>query len=142
MNIDNPPPSDSSSDITYSSRSSNSSSSDNVANQQIIIHAGLEMGLLTNNQMGEGLLNIAQAYLDEEEEELEGNDFLEENTQQVHEEEHLGENNDDDFQLLEDVNIVPPQEAHLIIGKIETHFFSVPEEHDLTKRFSKQGMQI
>jgi hypothetical protein len=59
MNIDNPPPADSSSDITYSSRSSNSNSSDNVANQQIIIHAGLEMGLLPKNQMGEGLLNIA-----------------------------------------------------------------------------------
>jgi hypothetical protein len=36
---------------------------------------------------------------------------------------------------MEDVNMVPPQEAHLIIGKVQTHFFSVPEEHDLTKRF-------
>jgi hypothetical protein len=31
---------------------------------------------------------------------------------------------------------------HLIIGRVETSFFSIPDEHDLTKRFSKQGMKV
>jgi hypothetical protein len=60
----------------------------------------------------------------------------------VQEEEQFGDNNINEFQLMEDVNMVPPQEAHLVIGKVETHFFAIPEEHDLTKRFSKQGMHI
>jgi hypothetical protein len=90
------------------------------------------LGLPPNNQMGDGLLNIAQAYLDEEEEELVGEYFLGENNQQGHAVDQRGENNANDFQLMEDVNMVPPQEEHLVIGKIETHFFSVPEERNMT----------
>jgi hypothetical protein len=43
MHLDNPPPVDSSSEITYSSGSSNSSSSNNTANQELIVHAGLAL---------------------------------------------------------------------------------------------------
>jgi hypothetical protein len=64
------------------------------------------------------------------------------NVQHIQEEEQVENNNINEFQLLEDVNMVPPQEDHLEIGKVERHFFDIPEEHDLTKRFSKQGMQI
>jgi hypothetical protein len=46
-----------------------SSSSNNAANQQLIIHAGLALEMLPINQMGEGLLNIAQAYLEEDDDE-------------------------------------------------------------------------
>jgi hypothetical protein len=49
MNVDNPPPNDSSSDITYSSRSFDLSFSDNSANHQLIIHDGPVLGILPNN---------------------------------------------------------------------------------------------
>jgi hypothetical protein len=70
MHLDNPPPADSNSEITYSSGSCSSNSSDVVANLQLIVHDGLALNLLPVNQIGEGLLNIAQAYLEEEEDEM------------------------------------------------------------------------
>jgi hypothetical protein len=133
MILDNPPLADSSSDITFSSGSSNSSYSDNAANQQIVVHAGIDIGMIPFNQMGERLQNIAQAYLDEEDEDLAGENglLLQDNAEEQHE-----ENNENALQLLEDVNMVHPQEAHMIIGRVETHFFPIPEEHDPAKRFS------
>jgi hypothetical protein len=138
MILDNPPVADTSSDITYSSGSSNSSV--NAANQQLVIHAGVEVGLLPFNQMGEGLQNIALAYIEEGEEA----DSDDENGM-IHQANAVNipeEDNGNAFLLLEDDNLAPPQEAHLIVGRVETSFFSIPEEHDLTKRFSKQGMEI
>jgi hypothetical protein len=132
MNVDNSPLIDSSSDITYSSRISNSSFSDNSANQQPFIHDG-PMGMLPNNQMGEGLMNIENSYIDEEEDEVVGDDLIGVDNQHIPGFDQLGENNTNDFQLLDDVNMVPPQATHLIIGKVQTHFYSVTEEHDLTR---------
>jgi hypothetical protein len=39
---------------------------------------------------------------------------------------------------------VPPNEAHLqlTLGRVETHFFSAPEEHDLTRKFSTKGLLL
>jgi hypothetical protein len=142
MQLDNPPPADSNSEITYSSGTSSSNSSDSAANLQLVVHEGLAIDMLPVHQIGEGLLNIAQAYLDEDEDELLDYEDIDNNMQQIQEEEQVENNNINGLLLLEDVNMVPPQEAHLIIGKVETHFFAIPEEHDLTRRFSKQGMQI
>jgi hypothetical protein len=130
MQLDNPPLADSSSDLTFSSGSSHSSA--NAANQKLVIHAGAPEGLIPFHQMGEGLQNIALAYIEEEEE-----DFDDEiNNGIIHQAnaENIPEaNNENNFQLLDDVNLVPPHEAHLIIGRVETSFFSIPDEHDLTK---------
>jgi hypothetical protein len=72
--------------------------------------------------MGEGLQNIALAYIEEEDEDID-----EENDngiiQQANAENILGENNENNVQLLDDVNMMPPHEAHLIIGRVETSFF-------------------
>jgi hypothetical protein len=35
-------------------------------------------------------------------------------------------NNEEDF-MLGDVNLLPPNEAHLQIGMVQTHFFPVDE---------------
>jgi hypothetical protein len=42
--------------------------------------------------------------------------------------------------LLDDVNMVDPNEAHLQIGMARTHFF--PIEKEITKSFSREGMEI
>jgi hypothetical protein len=135
MILDNPPLADSSSAITFSSGSSNSG--DNATDQQIVVHAGEDLAIVPFNQMGEGLQNIVQAYLDEEGDDLEDGMLLQDNVVNLQE-----NNNENALHLLENVNLVPPHEAHLMIGRVETHFFNIPEEHDLTKRFSKQGMKI
>jgi hypothetical protein len=108
MNLDNPPLADSSSDLTYSSGSSNSSA--NAANQQLVIHAGAPVGLIPFHQMGEGLHNIALAYIEEEEEDIDDendNGVI----QQANAENIPEANNENNFQLLDDVNMVHPHEA-------------------------------
>jgi hypothetical protein len=67
---------------------------------------------LGQNLIGVGLLNIIQAYQDEEEDvvldaasPIEGNDFM-----------------------LEDVNMLQPNEAHLQIGMAKTYFFPVKDQ--------------
>jgi hypothetical protein len=105
MNLDNPPLADSSSDITYSSGSSNSSLG--AVNQQLVVHAGAPVGLIPFHQMGEGLQNIALAYIEEEEADFDdenGNGMI----QQANAENIPDDNNENNFQLLEDVNMVPP----------------------------------
>jgi hypothetical protein len=42
--------------------------------------------------------------------------------------------------LLDDVNMVDPNEAHLQIGMVRTHFFPIKKE--ITKSFSREGMEI
>jgi hypothetical protein len=51
---------------------------------------------------------------------------------------------EDDLFLPADVNMVPPNEAHLqlALGRVQTHFFPIPEEHDLSRRFSTEGMAL
>jgi hypothetical protein len=51
---------------------------------------------------------------------------------------------DDSLFLPDNVNLVPPNEAHLqlLLGRVQTHFFAVPEEHDLTRRFSTEGLLL
>jgi hypothetical protein len=83
---------------------------------------GAAVGLIPFNQMGEGLQNIALAYIEEEEADLD--DENENGTiQQANAENIPEENNENAFQLMEDVNMGTPQEAHLIIGRVETSFF-------------------
>jgi hypothetical protein len=138
MVLDNPPVADSSSDITFSSGSSNSNFSDNAANQQLVVHAGPILDMIPFNQIGEGLQNIALAYLEEDDESSdEENGLL---LQDYADRQQDG--NNIALQPLEDVNLVPPQEAHSIIGRVQTTFFPVPEEHDISTRFSKQGLKI
>jgi hypothetical protein len=42
--------------------------------------------------------------------------------------------------MLDDVNMVDPNEAHLQIGMARTHFF--PVEMEITQSFSREGMEI
>jgi hypothetical protein len=52
------------------------------------------------------------------------------------------EDNVEDMIVPNDFNMQPPEEAHLVLGRVENYFFLVPDEHNLTQKFSKQGMQL
>jgi hypothetical protein len=51
---------------------------------------------------------------------------------------------EDNMLLPDNINMVSPNEAHLqlTLGRTETHFFSIPEEHDLTRKFSPEGLLL
>jgi hypothetical protein len=79
--------------------------------------------------LGDGLNNILNAYQDLD----------------VVEEEEVNGMVDDmgvDEIIPNNLNIQPPEVAHLMLGRIETFFFPVPEEHNLHSRFSKQGLEL
>jgi hypothetical protein len=51
---------------------------------------------------------------------------------------------DDNVFLPDNVNIASPNVAHLqlMLGRVQTHFFPIPEEHDLTRKISPEGMHL
>jgi hypothetical protein len=94
--------------------------------------------------LGEGLSNIIQAYPDEEEHE-------ESSAQPGICDTSLGNSESQGTQQIEDslflpdnVQMVPPNEAHLqlTLGRVQTHFLPIPEEHDLTRKMSKTGLLL
>jgi hypothetical protein len=48
----------------------------------------------------------------------------------------------EDLIVPNNLNMLPPEEAQIVLGRVETFFFSAPEEHNLHARFSKQGMDL
>jgi hypothetical protein len=129
--------------IIISTSSYDESGSDNSVNQgnqfvgpllqahdadEANVEVDMNLGLPRYGHLGEGLINILQAYLDEDEEEH----IL------------LVDNTNDHFLLPEDVDMVPPDETHLqlYVRRVQSHFFQVLEEHNLTKRFSKEGLSL
>lgn len=79
--------------------------------------------------LGDGLNNILNAYQD---------------LDAVGEEEDNGMVDDmgEDVIIPNNLNMQPPEVAHLMLGRVETYFFHVPEEHNLHSRFSKQGLEL
>jgi hypothetical protein len=51
---------------------------------------------------------------------------------------------EDNLFLPDNVNLVSPNEAHLQLthGRVQTHFLSITEEHDLTRRFSSEELLL
>jgi hypothetical protein len=51
---------------------------------------------------------------------------------------------EDDQFLPANVDMVPPNVAHLqlTLGRVQTFFTPIPEEHDLSRRFSAEGMAL
>jgi hypothetical protein len=94
--------------------------------------------------LGEGLLNILLVY-PADDDSLE--DFIESTIHAPSLHVTAAQENDtmdDSLFLPDNVNLVPPNEAHLqlILGRVQTNFFAVPEEHDLTRRFSTEGLLL
>jgi hypothetical protein len=94
--------------------------------------------------LGEGLLNILQAYSSQDdslpnitEEVAAGSSMLALSSQ-------LLTSADDDLFLPSNVNLASPNEAHLqlTLGRVQTYFSPVPEEHDLSKKVSVEGMAL
>jgi hypothetical protein len=94
--------------------------------------------------LGEGLLNTLQAYSAEEDyvgilsqPDTPGPSLVPSATQEL---DHMEES----LFLPDNVQLVPPNEAHLqlTLGRVHTHFFPIPEEHDLTRRFSTTGLLL
>jgi hypothetical protein len=75
-----------------------------------------------HNGLGDGLHNLMHAYQGED-----GGDSDSDNS--------LG-----NMFLLEDVNMLNPNEAHLQIGMARTHFY--PIDVEITQSFSREGMEI
>jgi hypothetical protein len=128
------PVQDDDSGLTVSLSSSEGANSVNLANQMVIfgeeVHQPIdqivEQQALGFQHIGQGLLNLIEAYQDVDEEEVIEADNV---------------NNEDDF-MLEDVNLLHPNEAHLQIGMVQTHFFRVNEQSSVCQYFSKEGMEI
>jgi hypothetical protein len=78
------------------------------------------------NLIGVGLMNIIQAYQDEEEDVV------------LNAASPVDEN---DF-MMEDVNLLQPNEAHLQIGMAKTFFFPVKDQNSLCQSFSEEGRQL
>jgi hypothetical protein len=91
--------------------------------------------------LGDGLFNILQAYsaqddslTDESDNGYVGTSLTNPSSQAIQ----------DDLFLPENVNMVPPNEAHLqlTLGRVQTHFTPIPVEHDLSRRISAEGMAL
>jgi hypothetical protein len=81
---------------------------------------------LGQNLIGVGLMNIIQAYQDDEEDVvLNAANPADEN----------------DF-MMEDDNLLQPYEAHLQIGMARTFFFPVKDQSALCQNFSEEGLQL
>jgi hypothetical protein len=94
--------------------------------------------------LGEGLLNILQAYSSQDdslpnitEEVAAGSSMLALSSQ-------LLTSADDDMFLPSDVNLASPNEAHLqlTLGRVQTYFSPVPEEHELAKKVSSHHRTV
>jgi hypothetical protein len=70
---------------------------------------------LGQNLIGVGLMNIIRAYQDEEEDVVL---------------DAASPNVENDF-MLEDVNMLHPNEAHLQIGMVKTYFFLVKDQQSI-----------
>jgi hypothetical protein len=128
------PPNNSSSNITFSVNSpKGGSSNDSVNNNsQLVIH-GMEIVGEVNQMvvpLGDGLNNILNSYQDID--------------AVIGEEEDNGMVDDLEEGMIipNNLNMHPPEEAHLVLGRVETFFFHVREEHNPHSRFSKQGMEL
>jgi hypothetical protein len=91
--------------------------------------------------LGDGLLNILQAYSAHDD--LMADDSengLVESSLPIPSSQVL----EDDLFLPANVNVVPPNEAHLqlTLGKVQTYFTPIPAEHDLSTRFSTEGLAL
>jgi hypothetical protein len=132
--------------VQISSSSSEGTSFQGPAESEILSAVALP---ITNSPhleqpLGEGLSNIIQAYPVEEE--------TEENfAQPENNDTYLGTSESQGAQLIEDslflpdnVQLVPPNEAHLqlTLGRVQTHFLPIPEEHDLTRKMSTTGLLL
>jgi hypothetical protein len=121
-----------SSNITFSVNSpEGGSSNDSVNNMQLVIH-GMAVDAevsQVNVPLGDGLNNIFNAYQD---------------LDAMGEEEDNGMVDDmrEDEIIPNNLNLQPPEVAHLMLGRVETFFFPVPEEHNLFSRFSKHGLEL
>jgi hypothetical protein len=76
--------------------------------------------------IGVGLMNIIQAYQDEEEDVVL---------------DAASPNVENDF-MLEDVNMLHPNEAHLQIGMVKTYFFLVKDQQSICQSFLEEGLQL
>jgi hypothetical protein len=92
--------------------------------------------------LGEGLLNILQAYSAQD-------DSLDVSSENISSASNInnsasldGADMEEDVFLPDNVNVASPNEAHLqlMLGKVQTHFFPIPEEHDLTRKLSSEGL--
>jgi hypothetical protein len=92
--------------------------------------------------LGEGLLSLIQAYSEDSEFPVGPTDTP--SSSMVPAPDESLDTSADNMFLPDNVNIVPPNEAHLqlTLGRVETHFFSAPEEHDLTRKFSTKGLLL
>jgi hypothetical protein len=91
--------------------------------------------------LGEGLLSLMQAYSTETDP-LEGSSFP--NSSMDSDAIQTLDTMADNLFLPDNVNMVPPNEAHLqlTLGRVETHFFSIPEEHNLARKLSPEGFLL
>ena len=130
MPIDNQdlPPQEADSVVTGSIPGANVSSDSDKASvhgaedievEQIIVNANQDVG------MGEGLLNILQNYQDEEEDTN-----------------HADEDNMQDDWMMEDTNLLSPNEAHLQVGMAIIPFVNSSEILSARNSFSKQGLEL
>jgi hypothetical protein len=139
IDLQNPPPNVEISDLTNNLNIGGGDNSDssvdqpmssddegNDLDQQANVPAAIQAAI------GEGLLNIIQAYDGIEADNGDGQDDIHGNV----------EENDADVDMMEDVGMLSPNHAHLQIGMAKTHFFQIPDEHAVTQSFSKQGMKI
>jgi hypothetical protein len=76
--------------------------------------------------IGMGLMNIIQAYQEEEEDEIL---------------DAVNPNEENEF-LFEDVNMLNPNKAHLQTGMVNTYFFPVKDHHSLCQTFLEEGIQL
>jgi hypothetical protein len=134
-NLDDLPMPDGNNGLTISISSSKGESSNNddvllpplaEAQQHLEQIPNDQQLVLGQNLIGVGLMNIIQAYQEEEEDvvlnaasPVNGNDFM-----------------------LEDVNLMEPNEAHLQIGMARTFFFPVQDQTSLCQSFSEEGLQL
>jgi hypothetical protein len=141
-----PPLSDVTSIIQVSSSSSEDSNSHISASNANSNAAGASGSTQTCVQqpvlpLGEGLLSLIQAY-SAETDSLEGPTFP--NSSMDTDPDQALDTMADNMFLPDNVYMVSPNEAHLqlTLGRVETHFFSIPEEHDLARKLSPEGFLL
>jgi hypothetical protein len=141
-----PPLPDATSFVQLSSSSSEGLASQGHADNEAVSSVPLTLANVAHPvpPLGEGLLNILQAYSADE-------DSEEPSVQPDRNDPSLASSESQGMHLIEDslflpdnVQLVPPNEAHLqlTLGRVQTHFLPIPEEHDLTRRMSSTGILL
>jgi hypothetical protein len=94
--------------------------------------------------LGEGLLNILQAHSAQEDSMTNASEEVAAGPSILDQPSQFLSSADDGLFLPSDVNMASPNEAHLqlTLGRVQTYFFPVPEEHDLSKKISAEGMAL